>query len=210
MSQSPILLSSFIALLRDKNDLISKQTSLALVNISATEGGAEAILRLNDEKPALHSLLSLITDPDSSLADAACIILSNASRSPENAETIAKEILSGETVAIEEILIALSVLNHNKRGCALHHLGQILSNLTQATSIRLRLLDRDHPQMLQRLLPFTEFKKSIVRRAGVVGALRNCCLETDAHDWLLGTEVCSWNDFYQKPAAIFMSVSVFV
>jgi len=32
--------------------------------------------------------------------------------------------------------------------------------------------------LAQRLLPFTQYKESILRRGGVVGALRNCCFES--------------------------------
>ncbi len=59
----------------------------------------------------------------------------------------------------------------------LHYLGPVLSNLTQIKDARLALLDRDH-YVIQRLLPFTEYAQSLVRRGGIVGALKNCCFET--------------------------------
>ena len=43
--------------------------------------------------------------------------------------------------------------------------------------------------VVQRLLPFTTFDDSVVRRGGVVGTLRNCTFHTDAHEWLLGDSV---------------------
>ncbi|KYO40924.1 HGH1-like protein [Alligator mississippiensis] len=43
--------------------------------------------------------------------------------------------------------------------------------------------------MLQRLLPFTQYEGSAVRRRGVVGTIRNCCFEHCSHEWLLSDEV---------------------
>lgn len=31
--------------------------------------------------------------------------------------------------------------------------------------------------VLQRLLPFTQYQASVVRRGGVIGTLRNCCFD---------------------------------
>ena len=39
------------------------------------------------------------------------------------------------------------------------------------------LLDRDRV-VFQRLLPFTDYQESLVRRTGVIGAIKNCCFDT--------------------------------
>lgn len=31
--------------------------------------------------------------------------------------------------------------------------------------------------VVQRLLPFTQYEASVVRRSGVIGTLRNCCFD---------------------------------
>lgn len=50
------------------------------------------------------------------------------------------------------------------------------------------LLDRDS-YVIQRLLPFTEYADSLVRRGGIVGTLKNCCFDVESHEWLLSPEV---------------------
>lgn len=44
-------------------------------------------------------------------------------------------------------------------------------------------------KILQRLLPFVEYKESTVRRGGIVGTLRNCCFDEEHHEWLLSSNV---------------------
>ncbi|XP_016072054.1 PREDICTED: protein HGH1 homolog, partial [Miniopterus natalensis] len=70
----------------------------------------------------------------------------------------------------------------------LHYLGPVLSNLSQRPAVRAFLLDPDRC-VVQRLLPLVQYPDSPVRRAGVVGTLRNCCFEHRHHEWLLGPEV---------------------
>ncbi|NXS63629.1 HGH1 protein, partial [Brachypteracias leptosomus] len=55
-------------------------------------------------------------------------------------------------------------------------LGPLLCNLSQLPEGRRGLLDRSR-RSVQRLLPFTQYKESVVHRRGIVGALRNCCFE---------------------------------
>lgn len=49
-------------------------------------------------------------------------------------------------------------------------------------------MDRDR-NVIQRLLPFTEYTDSIIRRGGIVGTLKNCCFDVENHEWLLSSEV---------------------
>lgn len=51
-----------------------------------------------------------------------------------------------------------------------------------------RLVDKNQP-IIHKLLPFTEYKESIVRRGGVVGTLKNCCFDIENHLWLLSSDV---------------------
>lgn len=50
------------------------------------------------------------------------------------------------------------------------------------------LTDKIRP-IIHKLLPFTEYKDSIVRRGGVIGALKNICFDEENHQWLLSKEV---------------------
>ena len=50
------------------------------------------------------------------------------------------------------------------------------------------LLDREKC-VIQRLVAFTEYSGSVVKRGGVVGTIRNCCFETSHHEWLISNQV---------------------
>lgn len=50
------------------------------------------------------------------------------------------------------------------------------------------LTDRDK-RLIQRLLPFTEYADSELRRGGIVGTLRNCCFDLENHDWFLSPDI---------------------
>lgn len=50
------------------------------------------------------------------------------------------------------------------------------------------LMDKDR-SVIQRLLPFTEYADSVVRRGGIVGTLKNCCFDVQDHEWLLSPQV---------------------
>lgn len=43
--------------------------------------------------------------------------------------------------------------------------------------------------VIQRLLPFTEYADSIVRRGGIIGTLKNCCFDVEHHEWLLSEDI---------------------
>ena len=81
-----------------------------------------------------------------------------------------------ETIGFDKLIQVFCRENYNKFA-KLHYLGPLLSNLTQIKDARLALLDKEH-YVIQRLLPYTEYADSLVRRGGIVGALKNCCFET--------------------------------
>ncbi|KAI4493185.1 hypothetical protein M0802_009602 [Mischocyttarus mexicanus] len=60
----------------------------------------------------------------------------------------------------------------------------ILSNMTRTRYI----MDRNS-YGIKRLLPFTEYIDSEVRRGGIIGTLKNCCFDTENHEWLLSKDI---------------------
>ena len=62
--------------------------------------------------------------------------------------------------------------------------GPLLSNLSQLLDAREELL-ANGCSLLGRLLPFTEYLGSTVRRGGAIGAIRNCCFDVSIHEMLL-------------------------
>uniref|UniRef100_A0A8C7X6P6 Protein HGH1 N-terminal domain-containing protein n=1 Tax=Oryzias sinensis TaxID=183150 RepID=A0A8C7X6P6_9TELE len=80
----------------------------------------------------------------------------------------------------------------------LHYLGPLLSNLTQLPEARHTLMDRDRC-VFQRLLPFTQYQASVIRRGGVVGTLRNCCFD-HSEETNVDTLICQ-SGAVQTPAS---------
>lgn len=195
--EKPQLIVSLISLLEDTSIPIAKDASMCLVNISANEKGAILLANLDVkeycpplQKPPdniVKQVLSSIFNTESSIADQCCMILSNLTRPSHLIEKIIDLIeKSGKT--FDEIINVFTKIEYNKKGGKLHYLGPVLSNLSQSRRVRLFILDKSKC-VIQRLLPFTEYKRSLIRRGGVVGTLKNCCFEEDYHEWLLSKDV---------------------
>lgn len=193
----PELCTCLIALLSDRSVPIAKDSSLCLVNISANEQGASNLVKLDVKKycPPLQqppenlikTTLNHVFDPESYLADQCCMILSNLTRNSCLIEQIIDTIEeSGRS--FDDLINIFTKTSYNKQGANLHYLGPVLSNLSQSSRVRRKILDKEKC-VIQRLLPFTEFKDSLVRKGGIIGTLKNCCFEEDYHEWLLSDEV---------------------
>lgn len=183
--------------MNDTTKPIAKDASLCLVNISATSDGATTLINLDVNKycPPLQKppknivqeILQNIFDPSSFIADQCCMIFSNLSRCSHLIEKII-DYIESSSKSLDELINIFTKNDYNKNGSKLHYLGPTLSNLSQSHRVRMFILDKTK-YVIQRLLPFTEYKDSLVRRGGVVGTLKNCCFEQDFHEWLLCEEV---------------------
>lgn len=168
---------SLLSLLGDPVTAISKDTSLSLINISAKEEGAAALLNLSTEEcPPLQKppgnivvqCLDHIFNKDSRIADQCCMILSNLTRPKHLIEKIV-DIIEESGRTFDSLIEIFTKIVYNK-GANLHYLGPVLSNLSQSSRVRAYILEKDKCT-IQRLLPFTEYKDSLIRRGGIVGKL---------------------------------------
>lgn len=192
----PALLVSLISLINDSTVPIAKDACLCLVNISAIEKGASNLINLNVkehcpplQKPPnniVQEVLHNILDLNSHIADQCCMILSNLSRYSHLTETVI-DMLEESNKSLDDIINVFTRIK-NKNGAKLYYLGPVLSNLSQSSRVRMFILDKSKC-VIQRLLPFTEYKDSVIKRGGVIGTLKNCCFEEDYHEWLLSDEV---------------------
>ncbi|KRT79669.1 Armadillo repeat containing protein, partial [Oryctes borbonicus] len=196
--QIPELLVSLLTLLNDNSEVISKESALSLVNISANEDSVSPLLELDLEEKSkiaiqrkphniIKTALQFILDKDCHIADPCCMILSNLTRSSRHAEKVI-EFMQKADVTFDVLINAFTRNKYNNKGASLHYLGPVLSNLSQNASVRKYILDKEKC-VIQRLLPFTEYKDSHIRRGGIVGTLRNCCFDTEYHEWLLREDV---------------------
>ncbi|XP_037658758.1 protein HGH1 homolog [Choloepus didactylus] len=165
----------------------ARDAARALVNLAADPGLHEPLLAAEPGLPA--RLLGRALDPQWPWAGEAAAALANLSREPAPCAALMAVLAAAEPgePGLERLVRALCTPGYNVRA-SLHYLGPLLSNLSQRPAARAFLLDPDR-RVVQRLLPFTQYPESSVRRGGVVGTLRNCCFEHRHHEWLLGPEV---------------------
>ena len=160
----------------DKQAAIAKDAYFSLINLSTDDVVSHEIL---DSHPSLiKELLLYVMAPESVFADPVCMILSNLSRSVGCATIIVQKIIdNSEEIGFDKIIQVFCMDRFNKCDQNLHYLGPFLSNLTQVKVARSYVLDKERC-VIQRLIPFTQYKESKTRRGGIVGTLRNCCFET--------------------------------
>lgn len=195
----PELLKQLVVLMQDSSVPVGKDAALALVNITGDEAGISAMLIISQESNSsntneqnlsfnlIHVCIRAIMDKTSTLADPCCMILSNITRSSYSVESVITHIeRSGYTW--DAIIAAFTAKQYNTVGAKLHYLGAVFSNLSQSPRVRRYLMDRDRC-VIQRLLPFTEYSDSVIRRGGVIGTLKNCTFDSENHAWLLSPEV---------------------
>jgi len=115
------------------------------------------------------------------------MILSNITRPTQFIESVIDLILKSD-ITFDQIVNVFTKNKYNNKKQNLYYLGPVFSNLSQSPTMRKYILDKKKC-VIQRLLPFTEYKDSIIKRGGIAGTLRNCCFDIDYHSWLLSEEV---------------------
>ena len=165
-------LKAIIALTDDSD--VYKDAIIALINLCADDKAAWKIMNLDSN--FVVGLLSKMLETDYDFADQVANLIANITRVPGCANKLGVQILEKDSkVSIDNLINALCKINYNKNA-HLHSLGLILSNLSQASNIRKAIMDKDRC-IVQKLLPFTEYKESLTRRGGILGTLKNCCFE---------------------------------
>ena len=168
------------------SEALAKDGAMALINLSADPEVALMLLK-DEDLHLVRDLWGLIVDKDSAVADPACMTLSNLTKEKVSCDLVLGA-LEASGITMERLVFVFCQEGYNAKGAKLHYLGPFLSNLSQLGRVRDAVLDRDGC-VIQRLLPYTEYKASKVRRGGIVGTLRNCCFNPDHHEWLLSDEV---------------------
>lgn len=178
----PDLLAALFALTSDPSIAIVKDCYYIFVNLSADETLHQVLVA---DVKILPVFLKNLEDPEYPFSDQICTILSNLSRHNKTCKTVFKVLQEG--IGLAQLVEIFCTEDFNKKA-KLHYLGPLLSNLTQLPEARNYIMDKDRC-VIQRLLPFTQFQASVVRRGGVIGTLRNCCFDHTHHEWLLSDAV---------------------
>jgi len=167
-------LQLLVNVIDDVQAVVAKDAFLAIVNLATEPDIAVRILGLPSAEKLLDRLLVAALYEGRVVPSIACMALSNLSRSECAASVIAEYILRERDpdVGVKRIVDVLCRPDSEE----VDYLAPFLSNLTQVASVRQQLLDHSRVTF-QRLCPLINYAKSVTRRGGVVGAVRNCCFE---------------------------------
>merc|ERR1719318_704517 len=101
------------------------------------------------------------------------MILSNLTHAKEHSALVEAQ-MEAAGLTINSLVDILCEPAYNSSGASLHYLATTLSNLSQLLSVRNKIISCKDGEisLLSRLLPFTVFPRSSVRRGGVVGTIR--------------------------------------
>lgn len=182
-----LLMSYLVGLtVPSEQEAINNDAALVLINLTADEELAASCLKFCSGAPNsfVKDIWNKVEDNKSPNADHACMILSNLTHEPKNCSKVF-ENLTREGISLEKVVSIFCNETYNTKGAQLHYLAPFISNLSQVSDARKQLLDEGNPVTISKLLAFTDYKASLVRRGGVIGTLRNCCFETSSHEWLL-------------------------
>ena len=184
----------------DEQRSVNKDAFFTLINMSASELDAARLMRKVADMCRL--LLDYVMCPTSRFADTACAVLSNLSRGRSNSQHILNTYFEmdnnnnnneseseqkvddklQERFRFEQLLQVFCTEKFNATN-RLDYLAPFICNLTQLESVQ-RVVLADKLIML-RLLPYTTYEASVLRRGGIVGAIKNCCFNYDEHERLL-------------------------
>ncbi|KAK3872404.1 hypothetical protein Pcinc_022504 [Petrolisthes cinctipes] len=180
------ILCAVVRLVRDPETYTAKDAMRVLVNMSAEEEGATALLKL-DGVEVVGKMVELVKDKEYAHADFACGVLANLSKRREHCQEVWKRVCDGPT-KLEGLIHILCQIDYNKKGAKLHLLAPVITNFSQLPHGRRLMLDKES-YVFQRLIPFMEYKESKGRRMSVIATVHNCCFDKEYHPWLLGDEV---------------------
>lgn len=160
-----------MAFANEQQVALNKDAFFCLINLSADEIDAAKILGRGSGTRLVERLLAYVMDESSRFADTACAVLSNLSRGKANSERIFEAHFKSPE-SLERLLKVFCTEAYNKTN-KLDYLAPFICNLTQLEAVRLLVLN--NTIILQRLLPYTTYQRSIIRRGGIIGAIKNCC-----------------------------------
>ena len=161
-----------IAFNENEQKSVIKDAFFTLINLSSNEVDSLQILLKNNI--LVIKLLEYILNAESKFSDVACGVLSNLSRGHRQSEIIYETIQKDSTHSFDRLLAVFCIEDYNKKN-NLDYLAPFICNLTQLKSVRENIMQ--NKLLLKRLLPFTTYLRSNIRRGGIVGSIKNCCFD---------------------------------
>ena len=170
------LVSSLIQLLiEDQSEEIKRDSLKILINVLPDPEKAKQLGLLDED--FLYFITKYVLNPESKYADDAAKLLNNLTRCEGNCKILLSYVESLKKVSLPDFVDAFCIKNYNKKGNQLSHLGSFLSNMTLLENGRKLFLDKERC-VIQRLLPYTTYMDSKVRRAAATRIIKNISFET--------------------------------
>jgi len=187
ISEAYALHSGLLRLIKDPDHNVSKEAGIALINLSSDPSLAKSLLLSNQMEDLVKTLYDCIQDEECKVSDPASMILSNLTRDRVSCDKVWED-LKKHDIHIERLVFIMCQEKYNKHGANLRYLAPVLSNLSQLPEVRKQMLDQEQC-VFQRLLSFTQYKGSNVKKGGAIGVIRNCCFDHEHHPWMLSEEI---------------------
>ncbi|KAK9766856.1 Protein hgh1 [Basidiobolus ranarum] len=170
--------------------LIAHDALSALINLS---GDAEIIEHL-DDMGFIKLLVLIIIIPKSILADVACMLLANISKS----ESVCVKLMEATSTPVDSLtkshrvidqLAEVFVKGYERQynsNAEYHFLASVFANITTIPQGRSFFVEKaeDNEAPLTKITCFTE-DSHVIRRGGVISTIKNCCFATQSHSDLL-------------------------
>ncbi|OAD81379.1 hypothetical protein PHYBLDRAFT_184601 [Phycomyces blakesleeanus NRRL 1555(-)] len=188
-----------------QDPMIAHEAMKGLINLS----GDPRIQHELDDEAFLKHITLLITISKSVLADPACMLLSNMTKS----ESICVKLLEMKTNPLPELCESDKVMDqlveafhrgHKKAynpQAEYHFLASVFSNVSGIRLGRVYFLE---PSKYDGLAPLTKLQiftedKNIIRRGGVDSTVKNVCFETRQHEAILDADKLNTLPFILLP-----------
>ncbi len=170
------LLKCVFELLMDSEPAVSSTAHVTILNLSSVDDIREVMLDLN----VMSELLDLVVNSEWTHADKVCMILSNLTHTEKGAKEFVKCLQddSKDATSRHSLSQLADIFDHKgyNKNADFHYLATVFLNLSQVATVRVLFLDH-RLCVLPRLLSYTQYAESSVRRGGVVGLLKNLCFQ---------------------------------
>ena len=127
----PAIIHCLGQLFEDDQKSVKTDAALALINLSADEEIGPLLITVN-ELDIIDVMLSIIKNSEHELADPACMILSNVTRTTLGSEKVFHKMVT----SFEHYIDIFCQEKFNTKGAKLHYLAAVLSNLSQIPAMR--------------------------------------------------------------------------
>lgn len=127
----PAIIHCLCQLFEDDQKSVKTDAALALINLSADEEIVPLLITVN-ELDIIDVMLSIIKNSEHELADPACMILSNVTRTTLGSEKVFHKMVT----SFEHYIDIFCQEKFNTKGAKLHYLAAVLSNLSQIPAMR--------------------------------------------------------------------------